>query len=258
MLVAGQLDIKVFNNLYTQTAFFDGSGSRTDNNQRDTYFTGIVSLLYGLSPKINLGIDLYPKAVRVGSESSSPLSVFQFSNNTNARATLAAIAPKVKFNPLKKLPRLAAQIALYLPLASDLEGSPGESPFLDYGDKQLWLQAFYDLPIGPQWLIYLEGGFFFRYDSAQENANHEYIYPFKGILNYYASNKLTIYGLAEFTPSALYLDPSLFSTLYTQIGAGLKFQVTPRFEVETLVTLFPVGYNKGAGQTYNFGFRYVH
>ncbi len=159
---------------------------------------------------------------------------------------------------MRKLPRLAAQVALYLPLASDLDGASGAAPFLDYGDPQLWLQAFYDLPLGSAWLIYLEGGFFFRYDNAKENVNHEYIYPIKGILNYYATNRLTIYGLAEFTPSALYQDASLFSTLYTQIGAGLKFQVTSRFEVETLVTLFPVGYNKGAGQTYNFGFRYVH
>lgn len=257
LLVRGQVDVKVFNNLYTQTAFFDDSGSRVGTNRRDTYFTSIISIGVGVSPRLNLGLDLYPKAVRVGAESSSPFSVLQFSTNNDSRATLAAIAPKIKFNPFKKAPKLAAQVSVYLPLASDLEGQQSGRPFLDYDDTQFWLQAFYDLPINNQWLLYLEGGLFFRYDSAEDNVNHEYVYPFKGIINYFATNRLTIYGLAELTPSALYQDASLFSTLYTQLGAGLKYQLTPRFEIETLATVFPVGYNKGAGQTLNFGFRYV-
>ena len=257
LLARGEIDVKVFNNLYTQTAFFNGSGSRTDANRRDTYFTSIVSILVGYSRKLNLGIDLYPKAVRVGAEGSSPFSVLQFSTNDRARATLAAIAPKIKFAPFRSAPNLALQTALYIPLASDLEGIRSGRPFLDYDDVQVWLQAFYDVSFDPSWLLYLEGGFFFRYDSASENRNHEYIYPFKGILNYYASDRWTVYAMTELTPSALQLDSSLFSTLYTQIGAGLKFQVTPRFELETLVTTFPFGYNKGAGQTYNLGMRLV-
>lgn len=269
LLVRGQVDVKVFNNLYTQTAFFNDSGSRTatefvDENgsptgtdRRDTYFTSIISILVGVSPRINLGLDLYPKAVRVASEGKSPFSVLQFSSDNNSHAALAAIAPKIKFNPLKKVPGLAAQATLYLPLGSDLEGSQNSRPFLDYDDTQFWLQAFYDLPINDQWLLYIEGGFFFRYDSSNENRNHEYIYPFKGIVNYLATDRLTIYGLTELTPSSFYQDAALFSTLYTQVGAGLKYQVTPRFEIETLATVFPFGYNKGAGQTYNFGFRYV-
>ena len=257
LLVRGQVDVKIFNNLYTQTAFFNDSGSRVDAQRRDSYFTSIVSILVGYSSRLNFGVDLYPKAVRVGSEGSSPFSVLQFTTNNDSRAALAAIAPKIKFNPFKKVPRLAAQVAFYLPLASDLEGIESGRPFLDYDDNQFWIQAFYDLPINDALLIYLEGGLLFRFDSADESPNHEYIYPFKGILNYFVTDRLTVYGLTEFTPSALYQDASLFSTLYTQIGAGLKFQVTPRFEIETLATVFPFGYNKGAGQTYNFGFRYI-
>ena len=257
LLFPGQLDVKVFNNLYTQTAFFDGSGARVATDRRDTFFTGIISILIGYSRHINLGVELYPKAVRVGAEGSSPFSVLEFSTNERARATLAAVAPKIKFAPFRNRPNLALQATVYIPLADDLEGARSGRPFLDYDDLQAWFLAFYDISFNPSWLLYLEGGFLFRYDSAVENANHEYIYPIKGILNYYPTHRWTIYALAEFTPSALYLDPSLFSTLYTQVGAGLKFQITPRFEAETLITAFPFGYNKGAGQTYNLGFRFV-
>ncbi len=175
LLLPGQVDVKVFNNLYTQTAFFDNGGSRVDTD-RWTFFTSIISFQVGVSSRLNLGIDLYPKAVRVDDPGSSPLSVLQFSTNNNANAALAAIAPKIKFNPLKNVPNLAAQVALYLPLSSDLEGSQSGRPFLDYDDTQVWAQAFYDLPLNEALLFYLEGGVFFRNDSASENANNEFVF----------------------------------------------------------------------------------
>ncbi len=252
------MDIKVFNNLYTQTANFDGGGARVDAGRRDTYFTSIISLQIGTaSPRINLGVDLYPKAVRVGREGSSPLSVLQFSTNDDARAALAAVAPKVKFTPFRNVSRLAAQVSFYIPVESDLEGVESGRPFLDFDNFQTWVQAFYDLPLNPSWLLYLEGGFLFRFDEHDGVADHEVTYPMKGILNYFPSNRLTLYALAEVTPSAQWQDPSLLSTLYTQAGVGAKFQVTSRFEIESLVTLFPYGVNRGAGQTYNIGFRLV-
>ena len=257
LLVRGQFDVKVFNNLYTQTANFNDSGSRQDAGRRDTYFTSIISLQVGYSSRLNFGLDLYPKAVRVGSEGSSALDVLQFSTNGNAQAALAAVAPKVKFVPFRNVPRLATQVLFYIPVVSDLEGQDSGRPFLDFDNFQTWIQAFYDVPINPSLLLYLEGGLFFRFDTDNDLTNHELTYPMKGILNYFANDRLTLYALAEVTPSAQWQDPSLFSTLYTQTGIGAKFQITPRFEVESLVTLFPYGVNRGAGQTYNIGFRFV-
>ena len=257
LLVRGQFDVKIFNNLYTQTAFFDDSGSRRDAGRRDTYFTSIISLQVGYSSRLNLGLDLYPKAVRVGSEGSSALDVLQFSTNSNARAALAAVAPKVKFVPFKNNTRLAAQVTVYIPVVSDLEGIESGRPFLDYDNVQTWVQAFYDVSINQSLLLYLEGGLFFRFDNDEDLINHEVTYPLKAILNYFPSQKLTLYASSEFTPSAQWQDPSLFSTLFTQFGVGAKYQITPRFEIESLVTLFPYGINRGAGQTYNLGFRFV-
>ena len=264
LLVKGQFDVKVFNNLYTQTANFDGSGSRLDAGRRDTYFTSIISLQVGYSSRLNFGVDLYPKAVRVGSEGSSALDVLQFSTNDNARAALVAVAPKVKFVPFKKLPKLATQVLLYIPVVSDLEGQQSGRPFLDFDNFQTWIQAFYDVPINSNWLLYLEGGLLLRFNEDDDPfnpgetlVNHELTYPIKGIINYFPTPNLTIYALGEVTPSAQWLDPDLFSTLYIQTGIGAKYQLTPRFEIESLVTLFPYGVNRGAGQTYNFGFRFV-
>ena len=257
LLVRGQFDVKVFNNLYTQTAFFDGDGNRVDANERQTFFTSIISLGIGYTPRLNFGLDLYPKAVRVGGENSSPFSVLEFTSDSNSRAALAAVAPKVKFVPFKKAPRLAMQVLLYLPVVSDLEGRENQRPFLDFDDVQTWVQAFYDLPLNPDWLLYLEGGLLFRFDSGDDVVNHEITYPMKALLNYFATSRLTLYASTEITPSAQWQDPSLFSTLFTQVGAGVKYQLTPRFEIETLVSTFPFGVNRGAGQTFNLGLRFV-
>lgn len=253
LLLRGQLDIKVFNNLYTQTAFFNNNGSRTEANRRDTYFTGIIQITMGHSRTFNYGIDLYPKAVRVAGTGTSPFSVLQFETNSNARATLAAIAPKVKFAPFKKLPALALQASLYIPTASDLEGSNSGRPFLDYDDFQTWLQAFYDVPINNDFLAYLESGVFLRFDSNKDVRAHEMVVPLKAILNYFPTDRWTLYGLGEFTPSL----NKQFGAYYTQFGVGAKFLLLPQVEIETLVTAFPLGLNKGAGQTYNIGLRFL-
>ena len=146
---------------------------------------------------------------------------------------------------------------MYLPAESDLEGAESGRPFLDFDNVQTWIQAFYDISFNPSWLLYLEGGFLFRFDDDEGVTDHEVTYPLKGILNYFPTQRLTVYALTELTPSAQWQDASLFSTFYTQVGAGFKYQVTPRFELESLVTVFPFGVNRGAGQTYNLGFRFV-
>ena len=197
LLVRGQFDVKVFNNLYTQTANFDDDGSRQDAGRRDTYFTSIISFQMGYSSRLNFGLDLYPKAVRVGSEGSSALSVLQFSTNNNARATLAAVAPRVKFVPIKKVPRLASQVSVYIPVSSDLEGGQSGRPFLDFDNLQTWVQAFYDVPINPEWLLYIEAGLLFRFDTDQGLTNHELTYPMKGIINYFPTQRLTVYALGK-------------------------------------------------------------
>ena len=247
------MDIKIFNNLYTQTAFFNDSGKRTDGGRRDTYFTSIISINIGYKPTLNFGLDLYPKAVRVGSSDSSPFDVLQFTTDNQSRTALAAIAPKVKFTPFKKVPGLAFQSSLYIPVSSDLEGAQSGRPFLDFDDPQIWTQAFYDLSLNPSLLVYLEGGVFFRYDNTGTNAASEWVFPTKAILNYFATPRWTLYGVTEVTP----FWNKNFGSLYTQVGAGIKFLVAPRFEIEMLATTFPLGVNKGAGQTYNFGFRFI-
>ena len=227
--------------------------------QRQTYFTSIITSFLGITPNINLGFDLYFKSVRFDDTGSSPFQALSFGSGDLSRTALASFAPKIKFTPFTNRPSfgrwqsLAFQQTFLFPLSNDMEGQVSGGPFLSYDDWESWTQLFYDWSLSPSWLIYFEGGYFFRFDSNPSTPRHEHSFPFKAFLNYYPTQRFTIYGSSE----AVYFNQSGSHAYYTQFGVGFKFQVAPGFELETLGTSFPFGRNKGAGVTYNVGFRLI-
>lgn len=257
LLRRGQIEFKQFNNLYTQTAFFNGDGERQDQGSRSNFFTSINNFLVGISPRLNVGADLLFKAVRNDSEDSSPFATFKFASDNNSRVVLSHIGPKIKATPFASLSSFAVQTSLLLPLASDLDGSESDtSPFVDFDDLQWWTQFFYDHSLNDKFLLYLESGLFFRFGSDFE----DFYTPVKVLVNYYPSGKWTFYFPLEFTPF-WDVNPSegnsIWSGYYGQVGAGLKYQLTPSVELESLYTNFLFGENQGAGQTFNLGFRLI-
>lgn len=250
LLRPGEIEIKVFNNLYTQTAFFDNDGDKIDANQRSTFFTGITTFYYGVKSNFNIGLDVFFKSVENDSRDSSPFSVLKFRSGTTTRTTIGSIAPKLKITPFDQLKNLALQATLVIPVATDLEGTNKNRPFVDYDDVQWWTQLFYDAQLNENFLAYFEGGAFLRFDQNSTAFQT----PVKAFLNYYPSAKTTAYFLAEFGPS---WSGGSISSYYSQTGIGAKYQLTSNFEMEALYTLFPLGKNGGAGQTYNIGFRLI-
>ncbi|MBT8398981.1 MAG: hypothetical protein KJO98_00775 [Rhodothermia bacterium] len=249
MLAPRQIEVKLFNNLYTQTSVFDEDGERVKLDTRSSYFTSILQAQYGLKKSLNVGFDLYFKSVHVDVWDASAFDVLSFRNDASSQTALTVIGPRVKMAPFKRVPSLSLQGTLLIPVASDMEGRESGRPFLEYDDPQIWLQAFYDYPIDESYLLYLETGILFRPDNTT-GQSHEWTFPLKGILNFYPTGRWTVYGLADFSPSSL-------DAYYFQGGVGVKFQVFAGFEVETLLTGFPIGRNRGGGKTYNFGLRWI-
>ncbi len=245
LLLPGQIEVKEFWNLYTQTAYFDDNGERRDSDGRSTYFTATTSILYGIARRWNVGLDIYLKAVQNANDpDSSPFEVLTFPSDDNARATFTAIAPKVKVSPFEWAPQFSLQTAVVIPLANDLE----DDPFLDYDGVQWWTQLFYDYSMGEDFLLYLESDYYWRLDSDAES----FVTPLKAILQHYPGNRWTIYALGELAPSWANGKRNAY---YTQIGLGTKYQLLTYLEVEFLASIFPVGESKGAGSTLNLGIR---
>lgn len=255
LLSAGQVEVKVFNNLYTQKAFFDDRAEKKRLNTRSSYFTGIANFLYGVSGRWNVGFDLYFRSVRNDRADSSPFSVLKFSGEQNiSRTAFTYLGPKVKFSPfsqvasLSVLRKIAVQTMVLIPLAKDPETRNGV--FLEYDAPQWWTQFFYDTRLSAKFLIYLESGTYWRF-SKNETA---FTTPFKAILNYYPSKTTTLYFPTELAPS---WSGFSWSSYYFQTGVGGKLQLTPNLELEALFTNFFAGKQSGAGLTYNLGFRFI-
>lgn len=246
LLHTGGMEIKIFNNLYTQTAFFNDSGHKTDLSKRATFFTMISSFLYGMNSTINIGFDAWFKSVRNEQIPASPFSLFKFSSNGDSRSALTAISPKIKIAPFTQLPNLSLQNTIFIPLGSDFESQP----FLDYNDVQWWTQFFFDKSLSNKILAYIEHGWLFRFDEESVVFRS----PVKLFLNYAPSTRWTFYLPLELTPS---WDGLRWSTYYFQTGLGLKYQILPNLELESLLTSFARGKQEGAGMTYNLGFRFI-
>jgi hypothetical protein len=251
LLKPGQVEIKIFNNLYTQTAFFDEERQKQEQDERSTYYTGIINFLYGVTQNLDIGFDIFIKSVYIDTTRGSPFAIFKFESGLNSRSALAQIGPKVKISPFKSIRNLAIQSVVLFPLASDLDGSDAaDAPFLDVDGGQWWTQIFYDYAISNNFLLFFDTGLFIRFGSPFD----DFFTPLKIFLNYFPSNRWTVYFMNEF--NAFWKDSSV-SAYYNQLGFGAKYQVSSNFELELLYTNFIFGKSQGAGETYNLGLRII-
>lgn len=251
LLASGQFELKFFNNLYTQTDYFDDQQDRIKGTTRSTYNTAILTLQYGISRRLNIGIDAYYKSVRIDDTSDSALAVFSFESDDEAHSGLTYLGPALKISPFSQLSSLAFKTSYLFSVATDPEGEEHNHPFLDYEDDQIWIQLFYDQKLGNDWLIYYEVDGFIRLEPDETGLTT----PVKAIINYYPSSKWTLYLPLEYGPG--WSDGSVAS-FYTQVGLGGKYQLLPNLEIELLYTIFPIGKESGAGETYNLGLRFIY
>lgn len=256
LLNPGQFEIKIFNNLYTQTAFFNSTGKTTELEERNTFLTTSFSFLYGITDKINAGIELWFRSVRNDDKNSSPFSLFDFQNPASGRSAISHGGLKIKFAPFNNeiFNPLSIQSVFLLPLTSDLSGNPNHLPYLDE-DAYIWInQFFYDLKFSTDFSYFGEIDTWLRTDRNFEGTFNSFQLPFKSFLNYYPNEIITLYVMAEF----LHEWNGDTTSAYIQSGIGIKFIPIHHFEVEGLFTDFIYGKNKGAGKTFNIGIRLVY
>lgn len=255
LLSKGQTEIKIFNNLYTQTAFYNASGKREVLNERSTYFTSINQVLVGVSSRINLGYMVFLRAVRVGKTETSPFSILQFENGPNARSTINFAGPTIRFSPLAENKHISFQSSFLTSIADDQEGVDNNRPFLDF-DKHFWLtQFYYDKVFMNNFVLFLEADLIVRIDQG-EPLKQSFVYnPLKVFFGKFMGSNWGIYLMTEWTP--FWGDKELLAAYYTQSGAGIKYQVLKMLELEAVYTMFPAGKNSGSGQTFNFGLRFL-
>lgn len=247
LLNQGQWDIKWFNNLYTETKFADGNGSKK-SKMRDNYFTSTIEAFTGVSENntLNLGLIIEIRSNTVGGKSA--LSALSFGNNqTNERSGISSIAPAIKFQPFKNIGNLSIQTAIHIPLVKD-ESLNGV--FLDQTAWAFQNRLFYDYSFNSQWQLFGELNTEYNFGDTASFANNTFVIAPGVYLSYFPNSNFTILGLVQH--SQRFGD---FTQDYTALGVGAKYQLSSTLNLETIYTNFVRGTDTGLGQTFNLGLR---
>ena len=269
LLQKGEMEIKVFNSIYTQKNL-DGFSQA---NSRSTYFSIFGQNLFGINEKLNLGFDLVYKSNVINDLAEhSPFEVLRFQNKQQQQVLICdQLGLNVPSNsPCHLDPGMH-------PIAGDsLRNFAGEvlqtsstiglshigpkfkiNPIRKWSNLS-WQQTFY-IPIqgkvDGQWVSFSQ----FFYDRAVGSrfqffseislwttvAPNFRVFPaIKVFYSYFPARRWTFYAM---------------TSIPVEYGLGSKFQVTPKLEMELLYTHYlPIRFLLGDARpnTFNLGFRY--
>ena len=277
------MEVQLYNNLYTQTAFRNDDREKINLGERQNYFTGLINILYGASEnrKWNIGLDINLRSVRIDSEDSSPLKVLSLRNNDrNNRSGISSLGPTIKFAPFKNS-KISVKSSFLIPITKDNEATErivvdsqnvARYPWFDYDRFTWWNQFFYDKNIGSKWQLFLEGDLLFRFAKpassyADNNPKDDILdTPISGFLSYFPSEKSTVYFMLQYSPrfglnkieGNEKVNGFNVQGDYAQTGIGFKYQISRKIGLEVLYSNFFTSANQGAGNTFNFGIRYIN
>jgi len=254
LLPNGQFEIKIFNNLYTQTSYFNSESANIEQGNRSNFLTSIIAATYGYNSSVNFGIDAWFRSSSEVEESLSPFGLFGFNSNRQ-RTAISRVGPRIKFVPFKSgaLQNVSIQSSFLIPTVSNLSGT-NEYFYLD-DDAYLFINQFlYDATLNKDLSLYAEFGIWMKLNKDDLFGNINYNLPLKLFVNYYVTSRLTFYAMNEFN----YGVNSFNNSYFNQTGIGAKYLILPNMELEGLVTKFLFGKSSGAGSTFNLGIRLIY
>ena len=247
LLEKGQWDIKLFNNLYTETnGRFDGIKA---DKPRENYFTTTVDIFTGVSEneRINLGLLLEYRSNTIGGEGA--FSVFKFANNTGvSRSGLSSIAPAIKWQPIEGVGNFSIQSAFHIPI---IKNETENSVYLDQTAYAFQNRFFYDYTFeSGDWQLFTELNTEYNFGDDTSFANNTFVFAPGVFMSYFPSGKSTILGFVQHSQRL-----GDFTQDYTALGFGGKYQLTDLLNLEVLYSKFVRGNDTGLGQSFNIGLR---
>ena len=262
----GQWDVKLFNNLYSQTKSANNHQKVIKNEPRQSYFTTTLEVYTGVSKntRINVGAIINLKSNK--GNNASALDVFQFkTKHGESRAGISNVGLALKVSPFKRINNFSLQSNFFFPIFNDAAGS-------FYLDKRsyVWENRFYyDKSFGAdKFQVFAQLDLTYNFgelskdasldeNSSERFANNSLAFPLAVFLSYFPSQNFTVYINAQ----QYQLVPTVkngFGQEFTVAGIGVKHQLTPRLNLEISSSSFLRGTSSGLGNTYNLGIRYVY
>jgi hypothetical protein len=254
VLDSGVFEGKVFNDLYTQNAFFDASKERVELSRRSSFLTNIGQFLYGIGHGVNLGIEAWGSSVRIGTSDRSPFHLLQGGPGMGRRSSLSYLGPRIKFAPVEAWTSTSMELTLLAPIAPDLEGRKRETPFLAEDRYSAILKFFYDRELTRDLRLFIRFAPWLSIDRYGRRDESYFSSPISAFLSYIPTPRLTFYSQSEWWPT--YGRAPLISSSFFQQGLGVKYMlIEDRLEGEVLYSRFLFGKNSGAGESFDLGVR---
>jgi hypothetical protein len=245
-LPKGVAELQDFNNIYTV-----GVGTK-ENGTRSSYFNSYFTAFYGATGKLDLGMCLLYRASRERDYfTASPFKTLNLEQSGSGQLDdapadiradhgLSHMGFQVRFAPFKNI-SLSFEHGFMLPI----KGVPNENSV----DENIYsvTQVYYMQNIAPKTQLFLALTF---WQGFQIGKPFRIQLPLvRGFVNYFATPRLCLYV------NSMYL---------LEWGVGVKYLLTPKFEVQVMYSYFipvPGLYDllvPGAASvmTYNLGFRY--
>lgn len=256
MLEWGQFDAKFFQQLYTQTAFYDADGNANDAGNRTNYYSGIGNFVLGYNNRLNFGVDFWVQSVFIDTASGSPFKLFSGNRAPFGRTALTAFGPKVKWQPFKSMNNFTIQSSFLFPLAKDPEGRENGLPYLATRNFLWWTQVFYTNNFSDKFQFFAEIDWYWNIDRSFAFDESGFIAaPMSVFLSYFPTSKITLYVNNQFWPN---LGEGFVSSWWYQAGVGGKYQLTKSLDMEISAGKFLAGRGTaGPATTMNLGFRFV-
>ena len=247
----GQIDLKWFNNLYTET-----KSTFSDNKiPRATFFTSSLEVYTGVGENKRWNIGAIIKVRSNVVKDRKAFDVFKFDGEDGtARSGLTSIAPSVKFVPFNSVSNFSVQSSFFIPL---VDNETENGVFLDQKGYVWQNRFFYDYTFpSNKWQLFLELNAELNFGKEEDSFANNSLNLAPGVfLSYFPSPKFTVLALAQ---HAQRLDlGNNFAQDYTALGGGAKYQLTNALNLEVLYTNFVRGSNTGLGETFNIGLRAI-
>ncbi|WP_420582006.1 hypothetical protein [Reichenbachiella sp.] len=247
LLSQGQMEFKLFNNLYSQTKVRDKDGTEIELGQRQSFLNNQFRFLFGVSnsKRLNVGFETNLTTAWYGSESSDLM--------------FTSIGPTLKFVPIESKGNFSIQSTFLFPL----NGEKLENPvFVNHHRYTWWTQIFYDYSVNERLNLFFEADLIYRF-KAVEMQKDFFRVPLSIIVSYFPTSQLTLYANGQYAgaygtqiPGGNEVEFGRVSW-YTQLGLGAKYLILNNLELELSYANFVLSKRDGAGSVYNFGIRFL-
>ncbi|MEO1050381.1 MAG: DUF547 domain-containing protein [Bacteroidota bacterium] len=275
LFAKGQYEINFFNSLYSQNSIRNATGDEIGTATRVSILNSMLQFTYGSSEnrRVNLGFDVMLSAGSNGPADGSHFQLFG-SDATSRALAISGIGPRIKVAPFKKFPFYSIQTSFLLPVTGNLERRGSNNSVFTALNRYTWrTQFFYDFKLTQKLRLFYE----FDVIYLIRRNRDEIFFPTNFVdlpsivfLNYFPSSKLSLFLNGQYTgrygntgiPSE---DPNAkFGLLqwFIQVGGGARYQINDHIGLELSYNNFVgsrgfQGIEAGAGETVNFGLRFI-